>query len=87
MNGLMVNAGKSEALLVGTAHVLHTVAWPCVVNIAKAPVECKKTITLLGVPLDGSQSMDRCANSKVARLCAISVLSTDQTVPQSSTSQ
>jgi len=95
MNGLMLNAEKSEVLLVGTVHMLHTVACPCVVSIAEAPVECRKTITILGLSFDGSLSMDRFSNSKV-----ISVIyhlrafrqirpwfPTDQTLPQFSTSQ
>jgi len=71
----MLNAGKSEVLLVGTDHMLHTVACPCVAIIAEAAVECKRTITLLGVSFDGSLSMDRFANSEVNsvmyHLCAL----------------
>jgi len=66
MNGLMLNADKSGVLLVGTVHMLHTVACPCVVNIAEDPVECRKTITLIDVPFNRRLSMDRLENSKAS---------------------
>jgi hypothetical protein len=47
---------------------LRTVTLPVTIQIAGALVECKDTITLLGVPFDANLIMDKFVNSKVSSM-------------------
>jgi len=66
MSSCRIKVSLNFVLFVKTVHMLHTVACPCVVNIAEAQVECKTTITLLGVLFDASLLMDKFVNSKTS---------------------
>jgi len=64
-NGLLLNPGKSEALVVGTGPQLRNLDKPISITVAGISLTCKETVTLLGVQLASSLSMDQFVSSKV----------------------
>lgn len=68
VNGLLLNAGKSEVLLVGTKHRLASVGRALSVSVAGALVPCKDTVTLLGVALDAGLTSTSFVNSKISSI-------------------
>ena len=65
-NGMMLNAAKSEALLVGTRHQLAKFSRPITVRVDNQPIQCKNNLTTLGVVVDSELSLADRINSLVS---------------------
>ncbi len=58
-NGMLLNASKSEAMIVGTATQLAKLAQPMTVSIAGEDIMCSNSMIYLGVLLDPHLSCDK----------------------------
>ena len=65
-NGMLLNASKSEAILIGTRARLSKFDKNAMVTVAGARVKCGETLTTLGVVIDSHLSFDARVNSIVS---------------------
>ena len=61
-NGMLPNAAKSEAMVVGTPIQLAKLHRPLIIDIAGTRIECKESIVSLGVTIDSGLNCNRRVN-------------------------
>ena len=66
VNGMLPNPSKSEAILIGTNTQLSKFESPFSVDVAGSSIQCKDSITSLGVVIDSGLSFDHRVSSIVS---------------------